>query len=124
MSEKEFASANATLDEINNVWGDFVGWVLIGTLDDLDGARRNCAPGRVDIQSKIIREKKKKHSLLLTKGVKLDITNTHSLVIETYIQYFEQLIDLVLSNAIKYSAKAGSVEVLSNKSPSGVRLQI
>jgi signal transduction histidine kinase len=124
IGEKDVSAMNFTLDEINGIFGDFIGWVLVSTLDDLDEAKKNCAPGRVDIQSKLIREKRKKNSILLGAGVKLDISGVSSLVIETYIQYFEQIIDLVLSNAVKYSARAGTVEVFSSKVHGGVRIQI
>lgn len=99
------------ISEVAEYWQDFSGWVLISTLEDAEEARKNCAPGRVDIQSKITRIKHKRRRDLASIGLKLDIKGVPSIVIDTYISYFEQLLDLLISNSIKYSPKAGTIEI-------------
>jgi signal transduction histidine kinase len=107
----------AVLETIANTleaWNDFAGWVLISTLENIEDAKKNCAPGRVDILSKITRAKLKMRTNSGAKGVSIDIKNVKSFAFDTYIQYFEQVIDLILSNAIKYSPKAGFIEISSS----------
>jgi signal transduction histidine kinase len=112
---RDLETLQKTLKDMSDAWSDYSGWILISTLEDLKDARQNCAPGRLDIQSKFTREKNRKHSVLATKGVKLDTSGTTSIIIETYIQYFEQLLDLLISNAIKYSPKAGTVIITTER---------
>lgn len=100
-----------TLSHISESWQDFSGWMLISTLDDLDDARRNCAPGRVDLLSKIKRAKMKFTNDSIGKGLTVDISRTESTVVETYIPYFEQVFDLIFANAVKYSQKAGAIVI-------------
>lgn len=99
------------INEVAEYWQDFSGWVLISTLENAEDARKNCAPGRLDIQSKITRVKHKRRRDLASIGLKLDITNVPNIVVETYIPYFEQLLDLLVSNCIKYSPKGGAIEI-------------
>lgn len=99
------------ISEVAEYWQDFSGWVLISTLEDAEEARKNCAPGRLDIQSKITRVKHKRRRDLTSIGLKLDITSVPNIVVETYIPYFEQLLDLLVSNCIKYSPKGGAMEI-------------
>lgn len=99
------------INEVAEYWQDFAGWVLISTLDDADEARKNCAAGRLDIQSKIMRVKHKRRRDLASIGLKLDIKGVPNIVVDTYIPYFEQLLDLLVSNCIKYSPKGGAMEI-------------
>lgn len=108
---KDLTTLQNTLRDMGDAWNDYSGWILISTLEDLNEARQNCAPGRLDILSKFNREKNRKHSSLAAKGVKFDVSGATSTIIETYIQYFEQLLDLLVSNAIKYSPKAGTITI-------------
>lgn len=121
---KELLSLQKTIKDMSDAWSDYSGWVLLSTLDDISEAKQNCAPGRLDIQSKLTREKNKKHSALTTKGVKLDTSATTSIVIETYIQYFEQILDLLISNAIKYSPKAGTISISTGRKDNNVLIWI
>lgn len=102
------------ISEVAEYWQDFAGWVLISTLEDAEEARKNCAPGRLDIQSKIMRLKHKRRRDLSSIGLKLDTKSVPSIVVETYIPYFEQLLDLLASNFIKYSPKGGDIEISAN----------
>ncbi|HQR86184.1 MAG: hypothetical protein B7Y59_02380 [Burkholderiales bacterium 35-55-47] len=99
------------INEVTEYWQDFSGWVLISTLEDANEARKNCAPGRLDIASKIHRSKLKRRRDLTNSAIKIDTSNVSSIVIDTYIPYFEQLLDLIISNCIKYSPKGGSIEI-------------
>lgn len=113
-----------TLDSISEAWQDFSGWILISTLGDLNDARANCAPGRVDLQSKIKRSRIRRKNDLDRNGIRIDTSGVDSLVVETYIPYFEQLLDLLLGNAIKYSPRAGSVEISCSRNKSGFTIAI
>lgn len=110
-STTEIERISTGINEVAEYWQDFAGWVLISTLDDAEEARKNCAPGRLDIQSKITRVKYKRRRDLASIGLKIDARNVTSIIIETYIPYFEQLLDLILSNSIKYSPKGGNMEI-------------
>jgi signal transduction histidine kinase len=113
-----------TLSEISDAWQDFSGWVLISTLENLEEARNNCAPGRVDLKSKIIRSKKKFKGDIERKGLKIDTSAMQSFVIETYIPYFEQALDLIFGNAVKYSQKAGTVEISIDHTKRGYKISL
>lgn len=113
-----------TLNGISEAWQDFAGWVLISTLDDLGDARANCAPGRVDLQSKITRSKIRRKNDLERNGITVDTSGVESLVVETYIPYFEQLLDLLFGNAVKYSPRAGAVEISCCRSKGGATIAI
>lgn len=125
----ELAKSSPTLDSIeaiseqiklvNDNWSDFSGWVLISTLENLDEARRNSVSGFIDVKSKIIRSKKRAIGQADQHGVKIDIKDTKESQINTYIAYFEQFLDLIFLNAVKYSPRGYSVEV-SSKWKSGV----
>lgn len=104
----------STLAKIDDSWQDFAGWILVSTLDDLEDAKKNCAPGRLDVQSKLLRSKLRRSNDTLRNGITIDTSDTVSIVIESYIPYFEQMLDLLVGNAIKYSPRGGTVE-LSNE---------
>jgi signal transduction histidine kinase len=110
---------SSTLADMSEAWLDFSGWVLISTLDDLNEARANSAPGRVDLQSKLNRSKIRRKNDTARNGVSVDVTGCESIVIETYIPYFEQMLDLIFGNAIKYSSKGGAIEVACSRSKLG-----
>jgi signal transduction histidine kinase len=120
----ELSKISNTATEIIDAWQDFSGWILVSTLDNLEEAQLNCAPGRLDIQSKIFRSKKRYQNDLTARGIKIDSTDVPSIVIETYIQYFEQLIDLIIANSIKYSPKAGSIEISAYRKENSTHLTI
>ncbi len=111
-----------TIEKISEAWQDFSGWILVSTIDDLSEARSNCAPGRVDISSKIYRSRMRRKNDLARMGIKIDSSDIEEIVIETFIPYFEQLLDLLFGNAIKYSPKAGHIEVSGSRSPTGATL--
>lgn len=99
------------LKDIGNNWDDFSGWVLISTLENVDEARKNCALGTLSIRSKITRSKKKVITDANKHGVKIDDSDAQDIEIDSYIQYFEQMLDLVLSNAVKYAPRGSNVTV-------------
>lgn len=101
------------LDVINENWSIFSGWVLLSTLDDVEEARRNSVSGFVDVKSKIARSKKVAIGFADKHGVKINIKDTDECQIKTYISYFEQFLDLIFLNAVKYSPKGYTVEVFS-----------
>jgi signal transduction histidine kinase len=110
-----FQKLGNTLTDINESWQDFAGWVLISTLDDLTEAKKNCAPGRLNVQSKLLRSKLRRSNDTIRNGIKVAITSDEDLIIESYIPYFEQMLDLVISNAIKYSQRAGHIELSTER---------
>lgn len=120
----ETAKVVATLTLISEAWQDFAGWILISTLDNAEEARSNCAPGRVDLHSKIVRSKIRRHNDTARNGITIDITSAESLVIETYIPYFEQTLDLIFGNAIKYSPRGGIIEVASSRGKRGASISV
>lgn len=107
----EIEKVSNGIDEVSEYWQDFSGWVLISMVDDANEARKNCTPGRLEIQSKITRIKHKRRRDLANCGVKIDSKSVTNIIIETFIPYFEQLIDLIISNFIKYSPRGGTLEI-------------
>lgn len=120
----EVEQLSATIEKINDAWQDFSGWILVSTIDDLSEARNNCAPGRVDVASKIYRSRMRRKKDIERMGIKVDSGDTEEIIIETFIPYFEQLLDLLFYNAIKYSPKAGYIEFGCNRSSSGATITI
>lgn len=110
-SEAQLAKVNVIVKKIEEDWSDFSGWVLISTLEDIDEAKKNCAAGSVNIKSKIQRSKIRATGQADQHGVKIDIKDVKDVEIETYIPYFEQVLDLALLNAVKYSPRGNSVSV-------------
>lgn len=99
------------LKKIGEDWDDFSGWVLISTLEDIDEARKNCALGTLSVKSKVTRSKKKVTTDANKHGVKIDDSDIKDIEIDSYIQYFEQMLDLVFSNAVKYAPRGTTVTV-------------
>jgi signal transduction histidine kinase len=121
---QELGALETTLSEISDSWQDYAGWILISTLDDPNETRQNCAPGRVDVASKLMRAKIKRRNETGRHGINIDITEADSIVIETFIPYFEQMLDLLFGNAIKYSLKGGAVEVFAKRSRANVAIEV
>lgn len=117
-------SINDQIKIVNENWSDFSGWVLISTLENVDEARRNSVSGLIDIKSKIIRSKKRAISQADQHGVKIDIKNAEECQVNTYIAYFEQFLDLIFLNAVKYSPRGYSVDVSSKWKNGTVNLLI
>lgn len=113
-----------TLSQMSESWQDFAGWILVSTLENSDEARANCAPGRIDTLSKITRSKIRRQNDTVRNGIKIDIDDVQSIVIETYIPYFEQLLDLLFGNAIKYSPRGGIIEVSCGRVKNGANITI
>lgn len=121
---EKIGALSSEIEKISAAWQDFSGWVLVSTLDDLSEARKNCAPGRVNIGSKITRAQKRRKNDLSLMGIKVASDDIQEVVVETFIPYFEQLLDLIFGNAIKYSPKAGHIELSCNRNSSGVIVSI
>ncbi len=113
-----------TTKNIHEYWDDFSGWVLISTLDDINEARRNCVSGLIEVQSKITRSKKPALGPANQHGVKIDTKNVAEAEVSTYITYFEQFLDLLLLNAVKYSPRGYSVDVSSQWKDGAVIISI
>lgn len=112
------------LDNMNDAWSSFSSWMLVVTLDDLDEARINCTHGLIDVKSKITRSNKKIHRELSQKNIKINIEKNTDIVIPTYIPYFEQLLDLIIGNAVKYSNKGGEINIRYHRNKSNVSIII
>lgn len=120
----EIGKLEVCLNQIADAWSDYSGWVLLSTLDDIEEARANCAPGLVDLRSKIFRSKSRRQGELSSSGVKVEMDDAQSFTVETYIAYFEQALDLILGNAIKYSTRGGVIEISAVKENTGARLMV
>lgn len=123
-SKSEAEQLSITIEKISEAWQDFSGWILVSTIENLSEARKNCAPGRVDISSKIYRSRIRRKNDLGRMGIRVDSSDTEEIVVETFIPYLEQLLDLVFGNAIKYSPKAGHIEISCNRSPNGATVSV
>jgi signal transduction histidine kinase len=120
----EISKLGDTLSRMNESWLDFSGWILVSTLEDISEARSNCAPGRIDTQSKILRSKLRRHQDTIRNGISINVKDAQSAIIETFIPYFEQLLDLLFNNAVKYSPRGGEIDVACERKDSGVRITI
>lgn len=109
---------------IVDAWQDYAGWVLLSTLDDIEEAKANCAPGLINLKSKLVRTKKRMKNQISTKGIKFDFNYQRELTFETYIPYLEQLLDLVISNAVKYTVKSGTVEIAFSQEGGTIKITI
>ena len=102
---------DATLKKIGEDWDDFSGWILISTLENIEEAKKNCALGTLNLKSKISRSKKKAITDANKHGVKIDDREVKDIEIDSYIQYVEQMLDLIFSNAVKYSPRGSTVSI-------------
>ncbi len=109
--DMQLAKVKSIAEKIDEDWSDFSGWVLISTLEDIEEARKNCAAGLVNVKSKIHRSKIRATSQADQHGVKIDVRDVGDVEVETYIPYFEQILDLGLLNAVKYSPRGQVVSV-------------
>jgi signal transduction histidine kinase len=112
------------INNIQNHWNDLSGWILVSTLDDIDEARRNCAQGIIDLRSKITRSKLKISNEARAKNLTINTDSIVDAKISTYIPYFEQLLDLLISNAAKYSPAASTIEIEADNNKTGIRISI
>jgi len=116
---------NTALAQIKDSWDSYYGWVLLSSLDDEEEASANCAPGYIDLKSKIVRAKKQRQNAITQKGLKVEVNEIQSSIqIQTYIPYFEQLLDLILDNAIKYSVRGGTIELSTSFDGNNVKLMV
>jgi signal transduction histidine kinase len=117
-----------SMENIQDAWHSFNGWVLISTLDDLNEAKENCAPGLINFRSKLLRLQKINRRTLAHKSLKTPdpfaAGKSEDISVETYIPYFEQLLDLIFQNSMKYSPVGGSIEIEVSRIASGVRLDM
>ncbi|MBE7374587.1 sensor histidine kinase [Pseudomonas lopnurensis] len=123
-SEKANQRIRESIESISTHWQDFNGWVLISTLEDLEEAKTNCALGIIEVESKIKRAKIKFSKEVSQKSVTIDISQASSKKIDTYIAYFEQLLDLVIGNAIKYSPPSSTIEIASAIKDRGIAISV
>jgi len=113
------------LGQIKDAWDSYYGWVLLSSLDNEEEASANCAPGYIDLKSKVMRAKNQRQNSLTQKGLKVDLNDVqNSIQIQTYIPYFEQLLDLILDNAIKYSVRGGTIEFSTISDGDSIKLMI
>jgi signal transduction histidine kinase len=117
-----------SMENIQDAWHSFNGWVLISTLDDLNEAKENCAPGLINFRSKLLRLQRINRRTLNHKSIRssdpFTAGRSDDLSITTYIPYFEQLLDLLFQNAVKYSPVGGSIEIEVSTLASGARLEM
>lgn len=113
-----------TLTDLNESWLDFAGWILVSTLDNLEEAKQNCAPGLLDLNSKIIRSKMRRIRDLGRNAITVDIKSCQPHMIESYIPYFEQMLDLLFCNAIKYSPRGGTIDIATINKNNGITIKI
>ncbi len=116
--------ATENLDKIVRLWSDFSDWILVSTLDDIDEAKSNCSAGLLSLNSKIVRAKSVYKRLLKQKRIQFKTVATQDYTIMTFIAYFEQLLNLLIENAIKYSPTNSEIEVHYRKENNYVELSI
>lgn len=115
ISSDVFGQVETSLNNVRDSWADFAGWVLISTLDNLESTRSNCAPAKLSIQGKINRAKKRRTNSLKNKSITFNLSEVENIVMDTFIPYFEQLLDIVVDNAIKYTIRNSEITISASR---------
>ncbi|MGE8501576.1 MAG: sensor histidine kinase [Pseudomonas sp.] len=123
-SDIHTTAIDSHIKNIQNHWSDLSGWILVSTLEDIEEARNNCAIGVIDLRSKITRSKLKIKSESTTKNLTIKTNSIIDTKISTYIPYFEQLLDLLISNAAKYSPAASTIEIEADRNKNGTYISV
>jgi len=112
------------LEDLDSLFQEIDTWIYMSSLEDTDEVTRNHVPGDMSLKSKITRGKAKIKKAADYKNVKIDVEDVEDAHITTYLSFFEQLLSLLLGNALKYSAKSGDISVSSAKRDDVVSLSI
>lgn len=112
------------LEQLDEIFQDFNSWIYISLLEDFEEAKKNNAVGLLDISSKIKRLKIKMQKKLNAKRMKIETDFATTLAVSTYITFFEQLLNLILENSLKYSPVDSSIYISTVNESDFVVLEI
>lgn len=112
------------LEDLDEIFQDFNSWLYISLLEDLEEAKRTSAVGLLELHSKIKRVKHKMQKRLENKRLKVEVDVDKVLTISTYVTFFEQLLNLVLQNALKYSPVGSSIQISTTNKHDHVVLEM
>ena len=117
-------SVRAELDQLDEIFQDFNSWIYISLLEDLTEARKNNAVGLLEIESKVKRLKHKMESKLQAKRLKIDVDMDKNINISTYITFFEQMLNLIFQNSLKYTPTGSTIHVSTTNKSDHIILEI
>lgn len=114
----------ADLDHLDEIFQDFNSWIYISLLEDLSEARKNNAVGLLEIASKVKRIKHRMESKLQAKRLKVEDDIDRSIVVTTYITFFEQMLNLIFQNSLKYTPAGSTIHVSTTNKSDHIVLEI
>ncbi|ROL86599.1 sensor histidine kinase KdpD [Pseudomonas protegens] len=114
----------AELDQLDEIFQDFNSWIYISLLEDLSEARKNNAVGLLEVASKVKRAKHRMESKLQAKRLRIEVDIDRSIVVTTYITFFEQMLNLIFQNSLKYTPAGSTIQVTTTNKSDHIVLEI
>lgn len=124
LGDSTIKSVRVDLDQLDEIFQDFNSWIYISLLEDLNEAKKNNAVGLLDIASKVKRIKHRMASKLQAKRLKVEDDVDRSIVVTTYITFFEQMLNLIFQNSLKYTPAGSTISVSTTNKSDHIILEI
>jgi len=122
--DQAIKNVRGELEELDEIFQDFNSWLYISLLEDLNEAKKNNAVGLLEIPSKIKRIKMKMKNKFEVKRIKVETDFDTLLAVSTYITFFEQLLNLIFQNSLKYSPVSSIINVSTINKNDSIILEI
>ncbi|WP_122255183.1 ATP-binding protein [Pseudomonas syringae] len=122
--DQTIKNVRGELEELDEVFQDFNSWLYISLLEDLEEAKKNNAVGLLEIPSKIKRIKMKMKNKFEVKRIKIETDFDKLLAVSSYITFFEQLLNLIFQNSLKYSPIGSTINVSTSNKNDSIILEI